>query len=149
MYLQTRGAALDALIEHKVVYIFRKTNLILDPEVIYKDRYGIEYVRVPKEIVSTYYYGGLPLFDVIGGVRAAKPALSAQSHPQVRNFHQPNCECETPKKASVLRHSVANQCDKNKGENNKMQGYTEQNNSHCQIRCYMYIFNQLYNQLQS
>ena len=59
------------MIKHKVVYVFLNTNLILNLEVIYKDRYDIEYVRVPRDMVSIYYFGGLPLFDAIGGVKAA------------------------------------------------------------------------------
>ena len=48
------------------MYVFLKTNIILDPKVVYKDRYDIEYIRVPKEVVKTYHFGGLPLYDAIG-----------------------------------------------------------------------------------
>ena len=61
VYLHTIGATLETMTEHKVVYVFLKTNLLLDLEVIYKDKHNIEYVRVPKEIVSTCHFGGLPL----------------------------------------------------------------------------------------
>ena len=52
--------------EKKVMYVFLKTNIILDLEVIYKDRYNIEYTRVPKEVVQTYHFQGLPLYNAIG-----------------------------------------------------------------------------------
>ena len=67
--------------EHKVVYVFLKTNLLLDLEVIYKDNYNIEYMRVPKETLSTYHFCGLPMFDAIGGVKIVEPAMSVQLYP--------------------------------------------------------------------
>ena len=69
------------MIEHKVFNVFLKANLILDPKVIYKDRHNIEYVRVPRETMSAYHFGGLPLFDAIRGVKIEEPVMNAQSHP--------------------------------------------------------------------
>ena len=63
---------------------------MLDLEVIYKGRYDIEYVRVLQKMVSTYYFGGLPLFDAIRGVKAQEPTLSAQFQPHVKVAHHPN-----------------------------------------------------------
>ena len=48
------------------MYVFLKTNIILDLEVVYKGRYDIEYTQIPKEVVQTYHFGGLPLYDAIG-----------------------------------------------------------------------------------
>ena len=62
------------------MYFFLKTNIILEPEVVYMDRYYIEYVKVPKEVVSTYFFGGLPLFDAIGGVKNLMPEVSVHPH---------------------------------------------------------------------
>ena len=66
LYLQTHGANPKTLIEKKVINFFLKTNIILDPKVVYKDIYNIDYTRVPKEVVQTYHFGGLPLYDAIG-----------------------------------------------------------------------------------
>ena len=57
-----------------MMYVFLKTNIILDPEIVYGDRYNIEYIKAPnKEVVSTYYFGGLPLYDAIGRVKTSIP----------------------------------------------------------------------------
>ena len=85
--------------KHKVVYVFFKKNLILDLEVIYKNSHKIEYGRVPREIVSIYHFGGLLLFDAIGGVKVAKLVVSAQSHPQINvTHHQPTISVKLTKK---------------------------------------------------
>ena len=65
-----------------MMYVFLKTNIILDPKVVYKDRYDIEYIRVPKEVVKTYHFGGLPLYDAIGQVRIVEPKPTIQSLPR-------------------------------------------------------------------
>ena len=65
-----------------MMYVFLKTNIILDLEVIYKNKYNIEYIRVPKEVVQTYHFGGLPLFDAIGRERVAAPKPNIQSLPK-------------------------------------------------------------------
>ena len=43
LFLEARGANPTTYTKKKVIYIFLlKTNIILDPEVVYKDRYNIE-----------------------------------------------------------------------------------------------------------
>ena len=49
LYLQANGANLTNLIERKVMYVFLKTNIILELEVVYLDRYNIEYVKFPRK----------------------------------------------------------------------------------------------------
>ena len=92
MYLQIRGVDPEILVEHKIIYVFVKTDLLLDPGMTYRDAYDIEYERVPKTVVSTYLCGGLPLFDAISGVGVGipKPATSAQSHTRASNIPHPN-----------------------------------------------------------
>ena len=65
LFLEAKGDDPTTYIEKKVMHIFLKTNIILDPKVVYRDHYNIEYIKVPKEVVSTYYFGGLPLYDAI------------------------------------------------------------------------------------
>ena len=65
-----------------MMYVFLKTNIILDLEVVYKDKYDNEYTRVPKEVVQTYHFGGLPLYNSIGRVRTVEPKPSIQSLPR-------------------------------------------------------------------
>ena len=66
LLLEARGANPTTYTKNKVMYVFFKTNIILDLEVLYKDRYNIEYTRVPKEVLQTYHFRGLPLYDVVG-----------------------------------------------------------------------------------
>ena len=66
LFVEARNANPIKYTKKKMMYFFLKTNIILDLEVVYKDRYNIEYIRVPKEVVQTYHFGGLPLFDAIG-----------------------------------------------------------------------------------
>ena len=54
----------------------------MDTKVVYKDRYNIEYTREPKEVVQTYHFGGLPLYNTIGWVRIVAPKPSIQSLPR-------------------------------------------------------------------
>ena len=79
LFLETKRANPTTYMENKVMYIFLKSNIILNPEVVYRDQYNIEYVKVPKEVVSTYYFGGLPLYNAIGQVRTSFLELSIQS----------------------------------------------------------------------
>ena len=51
LFLGTRNANPITYTEKKVMYVFLKTNIILDLEVIYKNMYNIDYKRVPKEVV--------------------------------------------------------------------------------------------------
>ena len=48
LFLETKGADPTIYIEKKVMYISLKTNIILDLEVVYRDWYNIEYVKVSK-----------------------------------------------------------------------------------------------------
>ena len=73
LFLEAKDANPTTYAKKKVMYVFIKTNIILDPKVVYKDKYNIEYTRVPKEIVQTYHFGGLPLYNAIGRVRAVAP----------------------------------------------------------------------------
>ena len=66
LIVDARNASPITYTKKKMMYVFLKTNIILDPEVVYKDRYNIEYVRVPKEVIQPYFFGGLPLYDAIG-----------------------------------------------------------------------------------
>ena len=66
LFVEARNANPITYTKKKMMYVFLKTNIILDLEVIYKDRYDIEYTRVPKEVFQTYHFGGLPLYDAIG-----------------------------------------------------------------------------------
>ena len=66
LFLKARNANPITYTKKKMMYVFLKTNIILDPKVAYKDRYDIEYIRVPKEVVKTYHFGGIPLYDAIG-----------------------------------------------------------------------------------
>ena len=83
-FLETRGAGpTTTYTKKKVMYVFLKTNIILDPKFIYRDRYNIEYIKVPKELVSTYYFGGgLLLYNALGQVRMLVPKPSIQSLPK-------------------------------------------------------------------
>ena len=65
LFLKARNANPITYMEKKVMHVFLKTSIILDPKVVYKDSYNIEYTRVPKEVVQTYHYGGIPLYDAI------------------------------------------------------------------------------------
>ena len=76
LFLKARNANPITYIEKRVMHVFLKTNIILHLEVVYKDRYDNEYTRVPKEVVQTYYFGGLPLYDAIGRVRTMTPKSS-------------------------------------------------------------------------
>ena len=69
LFLEARNANPITYTEKKMMYVFLKTNIILDLEVVYKDKYDNEYTRVPKEVVQTYHFGGLPLYNAIGQVR--------------------------------------------------------------------------------
>ena len=91
--------------EHKIIYVFVKTDLLLDPGMTYRDAYDIEYERVPKTVVSTYLCGGLPLFDAVGGVGIGipKPATSAQSHTRVSNALHPNVSAKPPVQMKISR----------------------------------------------
>ena len=52
LFLEARNANLITyIIEKKVMFVFLKTNIILDPKFVYKDRYNNEYTRVSKEVV--------------------------------------------------------------------------------------------------
>ena len=82
LFLETRNANPIIYTEKKVMYVFLKTNIIIDLEVVYKDRYNIEYTRVPKEVVQTYHFGGSPLYNTIGKVRTTAPEPSIQSLPR-------------------------------------------------------------------
>ena len=66
LFVEARNANPITYTKKKMMYVFLKTNIILDPAVVYKDTYNIEYIRVPKEVVQTYHFGGLPLYDAIG-----------------------------------------------------------------------------------
>ena len=48
LFLKARNANPITYTEKKVMYVFLKTNIILDLKVAYKKRYNIEYTRVPK-----------------------------------------------------------------------------------------------------
>lgn len=80
LFLNAKGADPTTYTKKKMVYVFLKTNI--DPKAIFRDRYNIEYTRVSKEVVSTYYFGGLPLYNAIGQVRMLVPKLSIQSLPR-------------------------------------------------------------------
>ena len=82
LFLKARNANPITYMEKKAMYVFFKTNIILDLEVVYKDRYSIEYTRVPKEVVQTYHFGGLPLYNAIGQVRIVEPKPIIQSLPR-------------------------------------------------------------------
>ena len=69
LFLKVKDVDPTTYTEKKVMYVFLKTNIILDPKFVYKDRHNIEYMRVPKEIVQSYHFGGLPLYDTIGQTR--------------------------------------------------------------------------------
>ena len=60
-------------------------------------------MRVPRGIVSTYHFGGLSLFDAIGGVKAIDPTISAQSHPQINVTHQPTMSVKPSEKLMSKR----------------------------------------------
>ena len=79
LFLEARNANPITYIEKKMMFVFLKTNIILDLEVVYKDKYNNEYTRVPKEVVQTYHFGGLPLYNAIGQVRIVEPKPSIQS----------------------------------------------------------------------
>ena len=66
LFLEARDTKPTTYTKKKGMSVFLKTNIILDPEFVYKDEYNIKYTRVPKEVVSTYYFGGLPLYNAIG-----------------------------------------------------------------------------------
>ena len=66
LFFEARNANSITYIEKKMMYVFLRTNIILDLEVVCKDRYNNEYTRVPKEVVQTYHFGGLPLYNAIG-----------------------------------------------------------------------------------
>ena len=61
LFLEARNASPITYTKKKMMYVFLKTNIILDLEVFYKDKYDNEYTRVPKEVVQTYHFGKLPL----------------------------------------------------------------------------------------
>ena len=82
LYLQTHGANPTTLINRNVMYIFIKTNIILEPKIVYLERYNIKNAKVPKEIVSIYYFGGWTLFDAIGRVKNSMLEVSVHSHPK-------------------------------------------------------------------
>ena len=82
LFLEAKDVDPTTYTEKKVMYVFLKKNIILDPKIIYKDRYNIEYTRVPKETVQTYHFGGLPLYDAIGQTRTIAPEPSILSQPQ-------------------------------------------------------------------
>ena len=80
LFLEARNANPITYIEKKMMYVFLKTNIILDLEVVYKDKYSNEYTRVPKEVVQTYhFFGELPLYNAIGQVRTVEPKPNIQS----------------------------------------------------------------------
>ena len=54
LYLQIRGVEPEVLTDHKIVYAFLRIDLLLDPEMTYRDAYDIEYEKVSRTIVSTY-----------------------------------------------------------------------------------------------
>ena len=87
LFLEAKKANPITYTDKKVMYVFLKTNIILDPKVVYKDRYDIEYLRVPKEVVQTYHFGGLPLYDAIGQVRTVVPETSTHSLPKEMSTH--------------------------------------------------------------
>ena len=82
LFLEARNANPITYTKKKMMYVFLKTNIILDPKVVYKDKYNNEYTRVPKEVVQTYHFGGLPLYDAIGQVRTMEPKPNIQSLPR-------------------------------------------------------------------
>ena len=47
-------------------------------------------MKVPRDIVSTYHFGGLPLFDAKEGMRLILLDTSAQSHLQENAMPKPS-----------------------------------------------------------
>ena len=82
LFLEAKNANPITYIEKKMMYAFLKTNIILDLEVVYKDRYNNEYTRVPKEVVQSYHFGGLPFHNAIRQVRTVEPKSSIPSLPR-------------------------------------------------------------------
>ena len=66
LFVEARNANPITNTKKKMMYVFLKTNIILDLEVVYTDKYNIEYIRVPNEVVQAYHFRGLPLYDAIG-----------------------------------------------------------------------------------
>ena len=65
LFLEARNSNPITYTKKKMMYVFLKTNIILDPKVVYKDKYDNEYTRVPRKVVQTYHFGGLPLYDAV------------------------------------------------------------------------------------
>ena len=83
LFLEARGADPTTYTDKKVMYVFLKKDLISDSEVVYLDRFNNEHIKVPtKEVVSTYYFGGLPLLEAFGGAQKLVPDASVHSHPR-------------------------------------------------------------------
>ena len=82
LFLEARNANPITYTEKKMMYVFLKMSIILDLEVVHKDRYDNEYTRVRKKVVQTYHFGGLPLYNATGRVRTVEPKPSIQSLPK-------------------------------------------------------------------
>ena len=87
--LQTLFPILKTLEHEKIVYIFKKTsNSTLVDVPIFKDRYGIEFKLVTKEVVSTYMFGGLSL--LVETLSRNKPKLESSTFVNISNSSKPN-----------------------------------------------------------
>ena len=60
-YLQTLNPFLDTLEGVKTIYIYLKEANSLVPEVVYKDKYNMEYKLVAPQVVSTHTFYKIPL----------------------------------------------------------------------------------------
>ena len=60
-YLQTLNPFLDTLEGVKIIYIYLEEANSLVLEVVYKDKYNMEYKLVTPQEVSTYTFYGIPL----------------------------------------------------------------------------------------
>ena len=79
LFLQNLGANPKTLIERNIIYVFLRTNIIFDLEVVYNNKYNVECVKVPMNIQSLYLFNGLPAFNAIRGIKINMPKMNTHS----------------------------------------------------------------------
>ena len=77
LYLQTLNPNVDTLDSEKTIYLFLNQKGALIPEVVYKDRYNVDYKLVMTSIVSTYTFDGTPLLQTLSGHRLVESLVDA------------------------------------------------------------------------
>ena len=76
------------------------TNIILELVAIDLDKISIEYVRVLKDLATSYLFGGLPFPKALGRVREAMPKISTCLQPRAIALDKPNGSVRLPKRVA-------------------------------------------------